>query len=229
MAKHASAPKASHSRRGHGIVKRLFYYAVRFSFRLLSVTVFELRCYGRYHLDFEGGALIVSSHQSHLDPVLVGVTFNERLHYVARQTLFNQRVLAIAIGLLDAIQLDRDRGGLAGLKETMKRLRGGGKVLIFPEGTRSTDGRIAALKPGFISVVRRCEVPMIPIAIAGAFQALPRHRRFPSKFPLRVAVGPVISAAQIEAMDDEQVLQLVRTRLDACFLLATAREPFLYS
>lgn len=202
--------------------KRLFYRLVRFVSRLSGVFVFDLRCLNREHTRLEGGALILSTHQSHFDPVLIGVTFNERLNYLARRTLFNHWLFAMVIRALDAIELDRDRSGLAGLKETMKRLKRGQKVLIFPEGTRTGDGRIAPLKPGFLSVARRCQVPLIPIAITGAFEALPRTRKFPRRYPLRVAVGKPIQYAEFSELSDEAMLALVTARLEACYAEAQA-------
>ncbi len=199
-----------------GWIKFFFYCAVRFSARVLSVFLFDLRCYGRQHTLVEGGALVLSTHQSYFDPVLIGVTFNERLNYLARRTLFDNRLLATIIRLLDAIELDRDRSGLAGLKETLKRLKKGEKVLVFPEGTRTDNGQMATLKPGFLAVARRSKVPLIPVAITGAFEALPRGSKVPLRFPLRVAVGPAIAADQVAELDDQQLLDLVAERLHEC-------------
>ncbi len=197
--------------------KSLFYRFIRLSARIVAVNVFEFRGLGREHTIVEGGALILSSHQSHFDPVLIGATFNEQLNYLARRTLFNNKLFGTVISLLDAIELDRDRSGLAGLKETIKRVRSGSKVLIFPEGTRTSDGKIARLKPGFLAVARRCKVPLIPIAITGAYEALPKGAKFPVRQPLRVSVGGTIEFSEFEHLSDEDMLELVQSRLDECY------------
>lgn len=212
----------SKPRRKIGLHKRLFYGFVRYTARMVSVLVFDIRCFGRQHTELEGGALILSTHQSHFDPVLIGITFNEQLNYLARRTLFNNRLFGAIITLLDAIELDRDRSGIGGLKETLKRLKGGEKVLIFPEGTRSSDGKISPLKPGFLAVARRSKVPLMPIAIRGAYEALPRGSRFPLRVPLRVAVGAPIEVDEIAELDDDAVLQLIQARLHQCY--RTARQ-----
>lgn len=204
------------------LLQKVFYRGVRLASQYASVMIFNLRVYDRHLIPGPGPALILSTHQSHFDPVLVGVTFNERLNYLARRTLFKNRLFGAAISLLDAIELDRDRSGLAGLKETMKRLKRGEKVLIFPEGTRSADGKLAALKPGFLSVAKRSRAPMIPMAITGAFEALPRGSKIPLRHPLRVAVGAPILPTEIEGLDEEAILQLVRTRLLDCQQRATS-------
>lgn len=200
----------------YSLLQFIFYRTVRSASGIVAVFVFQFRCVGREFTHVPGGALILSTHQSHFDPVLVGVTFNERLNYLAKRSLFKSRLFGGLISLLNAIELDRDRSGLAGLKETLKRLKRGEKVLIFPEGTRSADGQIAPLKPGFLSVARRSRVPLIPVAITGAFEALPRGTLLPLRYPLRVAVGPAISAEDVASLDDEGVLNLILERLRLC-------------
>ncbi len=207
-----------------GLLQYVFYRSVRTVAAWVAVFGFHLRCFGREHTLVPGGALILSTHQSHFDPLLIGVTFNERLNYLAKRSLFQGKILGAVISLLNAIELDRDRSGLAGLKETLKRLKAGKKVLIFPEGTRCPDGQIAPLKPGFISVARRSRVPLIPVAITGAFEALPRGSRLPFRQPLRVAVGPTITAEEVAGLEDDQLLALVSARLKECYDIAITAE-----
>ena len=196
--------------------KRLFYSFVQVISRFTLVTAFDLRCLHRERTNVAGPALILATHQSHLDPVLIGITFNERLSYLARRTLFKNPLFGLVIKGLDAIELDRDRSGLAGLKETLKRLKQGHKVLIFPEGTRSMDGKIAPLKPGFLSVARRSRAPLIPVAINGAYEVLPRVALIPRYFPVRVVVGNAILPDDYLHLEDEEILALISERLRQC-------------
>jgi 1-acyl-sn-glycerol-3-phosphate acyltransferase len=201
------------------VVKRWVYRILHLLARITTVPLFDMRCYGREHLQ-DGAALILSTHQSHLDPILVGLAFNERLNYLARRTLFKNLAFATLIRLLDAIELDRDRSGLAGLKETMKRLKANQKVLIFPEGTRSPTGQICQLRPGFLAVARRSRVPLIPMAVTGAFEAMPRGSLLPRRYPLRVSVGQAIAFSEYSNLDDDQALELISQRLHACYAIA---------
>src|SRR5687767_7196522 len=111
--------------------------------RCVAVWLFGLRVAGRENWPQRGGGLICSNHQSHFDPPLVGMTCNRRMNYLARDTLYKVPVLKQVIHFLDAIPIDREGGGLAGLKETLRRLKAGELVLIFPEGTRTHDGEVA--------------------------------------------------------------------------------------
>ena len=129
--------------------QRLWYDALRVICRLTGILVFRIRCRGREFVPRDGGGLVLSNHQSHLDPVLVGLATDRRLNYLARDTLFKFAPFRWLINSLDAIPLDREGLGLGGLKETLKRLKRGELVLIFPEGTRTRDGEVGTLKPGF--------------------------------------------------------------------------------
>jgi 1-acyl-sn-glycerol-3-phosphate acyltransferase len=146
--------------------------------RLVGVWGYGLRAAGRENWPETGGGLVCANHQSHFDPPLVGLTCSRRMNYLARDTLFRVPGLKQLIHFLDAIPIDREGGGLAGLKETLRRLKAGELVLIFPEGTRTHDGEVAPLKPGFIAVARRSRVPLIPVGIDGAYQAWPRTACF---------------------------------------------------
>ncbi|HOU36076.1 MAG TPA: lysophospholipid acyltransferase family protein, partial [Candidatus Omnitrophota bacterium] len=82
---------------------------------------------------------MVSNHQSHLDPPLVGCGCRRQMNFLARNTLFRSPLFAKLISSVNAIPIDREGGGLAGLKETLRRLKRGEMVLVFPEGTRTPD------------------------------------------------------------------------------------------
>ncbi len=196
--------------------EKVVYLIVRGLARVIGVSAFDLRCFGRHHLDFDGAALLLSTHQSTLDPVMVGVMHNTELGYLARKTLFKSRVFAALIRSLNAIEIDREGGGLAGLKETLKRLKYGKKVLIFPEGTRTSTGRPAELKPGFVSLARRGAVPLVPMAVTGAFHALKRGSVVPRYAPLCVYVEQPIQPSEVAQWDDQQLLEQVSLRLNDC-------------
>jgi 1-acyl-sn-glycerol-3-phosphate acyltransferase len=193
--------------------RRLFYRWLRLTSRIIATVFFGFRTEGRHHLDFDGGAMLLSTHQSVMDPVLIGLIANRRLNYLARKTLFKNAAFAFLIRVLDAIEIDRDRGGLSGLKEMLKRLKREEAVLMFPEGTRTIDGEVGALKPGFIPIARRSEVPLVPIAIVGAYDCLPRGSRLPTCRPISVVVGEPLKKELYESMSDGQLLAAMQERL----------------
>lgn len=195
--------------------RRLFYRWLRLTSRIIATVFFGFRTEGRHYLEFEGGAMLLATHQSVMDPVLVGLIANRRLNYLARKTLFKNAAFGFLIRLLDAIEIDRDRGGLSGLKEMLKRLKRDEAVLMFPEGTRTMDGQVGTLKPGFIPIARRSEVPLVPIAIVGAYDCLPRGSHMPTCRPISVVVGEPLEKKSYESMSDAQLLAVMQERLVA--------------
>ena len=198
------------------LFQRLGYNVLRVFSRLVAVWMFGLRVVGRKNWPAAGGGLICANHQSYFDPPLIGLTCNRRMNYLARDTLFRVPVLSQLIHFLDAIPIDRDGGGLAGLKETLRRLKAGEMVLIFPEGTRTTDGEVAPLKPGFIAVARRSKVPLIPVGLDGAYQAWPKRSPLPRLARVAVAVGPPITPEEVAQLSDEDLLAELEQRILTC-------------
>jgi 1-acyl-sn-glycerol-3-phosphate acyltransferase len=195
---------------------RLWHDFLKYLARLTAVTVFQIRFRGREFVPAAGGGLVLSNHQSNLDPIIVGLVPERRLNYVARQTLFRFAPLRWLLNSLDGIPIDREGTGLGGLKETLRRLKHGELVLLFPEGTRTSDGEVQAIKPGFCALARRSGVPLIPVALDGAFDAWPRQCRFPRRSVIHVQFGPPIEPAEVAALDDEQLVAEVERRIRDC-------------
>src|SRR5262249_12698938 len=171
-----------------------------------------------------GGGLMLSNHQSNLDPLVIGLSSDRRLNYVARQTLFRFKPLAWLMSSVDAIPIDREGTGLGGLKETLKRIKRGEVVLLFPEGTRTPDGEVRAMKPGFLVIARRARVPLFPVAVDGAFQAWPRQQRFPRPTVVHVEFGEPIWPEEFEKLGDDELLKLVEERIRTCHASARAHR-----
>jgi 1-acyl-sn-glycerol-3-phosphate acyltransferase len=202
--------------------KRLWYDFLRVTCRLVGVVVFQIRVRGREHVPATGGALVLSNHQSHLDPVLIGLACDRRLNYLARQTLFRFAPFRWLIDSLDAIPLDREGLGLSGLKETLRRLKRGELVLIFPEGTRTRDGDVGTLKPGFVTLARRAGVPLLPVGIDGAFDSWPRSRPGPLPAMIHIQFGDALPPEAVAELDDDALIAEINRRIRACH--AAARD-----
>ncbi|MCA9105496.1 MAG: 1-acyl-sn-glycerol-3-phosphate acyltransferase [Planctomycetales bacterium] len=193
--------------------KRVGYGYLWLLSRVIGVSWFGLRTSGAALFPRQCGALVCSNHQSHFDPVLVGLVLPERLNYVARKTLFKFFLFRWLIEYLDAIPIDRDGMGLGGIKETLKRLGRSESVLIFPEGTRTADGEIGRLRPGFYAIARRSGKPIVPVAIDGAYQAWPKGQPLPGLSRIAICVGEPITAEQIAEFNESSLLSELDQRL----------------
>jgi 1-acyl-sn-glycerol-3-phosphate acyltransferase len=198
------------------------YEAVKVLCQLGGVLGFGIRVFGRNHAPRSGAALVCSNHQSHFDPVLIGLSLESRLNYLARRTLFDVPVLRPVMEYFDAIPIDREGPALGGIKETLKRLKRDEQVLIFPEGTRTRDGEVAPLKPGFTTLARRAEAPILPIGFDGAYQAWPRTQTLPGLSQIVIVIDRPIMPAEFEALSDEELVAEVERRIRTCHAQARA-------
>lgn len=189
------------------------YSFARICARLIGVLFFRLRCTGREHWPLAGGGLVCANHQSYIDPVIVGLCCDRRMNYLARESLFRFAPFRWLIRWFDAIPIRREGLGLDGLKETMRRVKRGELVLIFPEGTRTRDGSLGTIQPGFCAIARRVKAPLIPVGIQGAYEVWPRDRALPRLSRIRVHIGRPIEPAEMEKLDDEALMGELRRRL----------------
>jgi 1-acyl-sn-glycerol-3-phosphate acyltransferase len=118
------------------------------------------------------------------------------------------------------LPINREAASSRLIKAMVRRMNHGFLVGMFPEGTRSKDGEVGELKPGFIAMIRRSNVPIYPVGIAGASDAMPRGVLIPRFRPVRVVYGKPLSAEEIkpylEHGREEELVALVRERIVAC-------------
>jgi len=198
------------------LLSRLWYALARRSLLLAFSLVYRVRFTGQENIPTSGGVLVVSNHQSHLDPMLVGTGIRRQMNFVARRTLFRFGPFGWLIHSVNAFPIDRDGFGLGGIKESLRRLKRGEMVLIFPEGTRSADGEIAPFRPGFTALAVRSGAAILPVAVDGAFQAWPRSKKFPGPGRIRVHYGKPILPDEIAGRDERELLAEVERRVREC-------------
>jgi 1-acyl-sn-glycerol-3-phosphate acyltransferase len=116
--------------------------------------------------------------------------------------------------------LARDTGGAAGIRETLRRLEEGFLVGIFPEGTRSADGTLGPFKPGFAALVRRTELPIYPVGIAGAYRALGRGSLVLKPHRVCIVFGEPFPKQTIDGLRqrgrEAELVDAVRARIAEC-------------
>ena len=198
------------------IPNRLWYCLLQRACQFVGVLAYGVRHTGRDNIPTEGGVLVVSNHQSHFDPPLVGMGCPRRMNYLARETLFRFAPFRWLIRSLDAIPIDREGVGLSGIKESLRRLKRGEMVLIFPEGTRTRDGEISKFRPGFTALAVRTKAAILPVAIEGAYAAWPKSRGFPRLGRIRVHFGQPIEPSEIQRLGERQLLVEVERRVRQC-------------
>lgn len=200
---------------GHSRFGRWLYSVLWIVCRALGVSVFGVRTRFAEPLPGRGGLLVLSSHQSHLDPLLLGLACDRRLSSLARSSLYAFKPFGAIITALDAVPIDRQASAVAAMKTVIRRLEDGAAVIIFPEGTRTPDGRLGEIKSGFALIAKRAKVPIVPVAIVGAWECWPKTRLLPRPGRIRLEFGRVLQPDEIAALDEGALVAECTARLAA--------------
>ncbi len=161
---------------------------------------FRMRVRGAGNVPRTGGCILAANHASFLDPPMLGspVRFRQ-VHFMARESLFRFPVLRTLLPRLGVIPLRPQSGDVAALRAGVRALRAGDALGLFPEGTRSPDGRLHPALGGIGFLVAHGRAPVVPVFIEGAFRAWPRHRRLPRPRAVAITYGPPIPPERIAA------------------------------
>jgi 1-acyl-sn-glycerol-3-phosphate acyltransferase len=182
--------------------------------RVFASVVFDLKVYGVRNIPRSGGVLIVSNHQSLLDPPLLGARLPRPMSYMAKSELFRNEAFAWLIRRLGAFPVKQGAGDVGAIKETVNRLQEGRVLNIFPEGSRTESGEVLPMQPGVGLVVRRAGVPIVPAAICGSYEAWPKGSRSFRRHPIRIVYGPPIDVSGMKA---DAVVKLIDRSIRTLF------------
>ncbi len=196
------------------------WWALQVLYQIFFSCWLGYRARGMERLPADGGALLLMNHRSFLDPMLVGLPLRRPVSFVARHDLFRVPVIGVILRRTNVIPINQEVVGTQSLREIVRRLDHGFYVGLFPEGSRFLGPEpLDTLKPGFVSVLRRTNVPVIPIGIAGAEHAMPRGVALIRSRPVRIVFGEPIPADQLAALCDrgreQDLLHLVAEHLMA--------------
>ncbi len=138
------------------------------------------------NVPLEGPVILAANHQSFFDPPLVGAGVSPVLSFLARDTLFDSKILGPLIRNVNAYPVRRGGSDVGSFKQCLRLLKEGRHLVLFPEGTRTSTGRIRPMQAGVIGLARKSNAVIVPVLIEGAFELWPRHARLPR--PARVNV-----------------------------------------
>ncbi|MDB6109223.1 MAG: plsC [Pedosphaera sp.] len=176
------------------------FYFIGWSFyRLVFAVYFRWRVCNHEQVPLKGAVILAANHASFLDPPLVGSGLHRDINYLARKTLFRFPGLGWILRKVNAVPVDRDGGGAAGLRAIMDRLHAGGAIILFPEGTRTRDGKLQPARSGIGLTVIKSDAPVVPVRVFGTYDAWGRHVRFPRPLPVVVNYGQPMYFEQLRA------------------------------
>jgi 1-acyl-sn-glycerol-3-phosphate acyltransferase len=168
-------------------------------FRALYASYFRWRVFGAENVPLQGGVILASNHASFLDPPLVGAGLRRDINYLARESLFRFPGIGALLRSWNSVPVDREGGGARGLKAILDRLLAGGGLILFPEGTRTRDGKLQPARSGIGLTVIKSNAPVVPVRVFGTYEAYGRHLKFPRPHRVAVKYGRPLDFAQLRA------------------------------
>lgn len=154
---------------------------------------FRVEVRGMGNVPSTGPAILASNHTSFLDHFVVPAIVPRGIRYLAKAELFEGRVSRWLFTHWGQIPVRRGKGDEGALRTALSVLEEGHLLGIYPEGTRSPDGRLYKGHTGVARIALASGAPVVPVAMIGAFDALPKGRTLPRPHQVRVAFGPAMT------------------------------------
>ncbi len=168
--------------------------------------------------------IYAANHQSQFDILAVLGYLPVQFRWLAKKELFQIPIFGLAMRRAGYIPIDRShpRKAIKSLEEAAQKIRSGTSVLIFPEGTRSTDGRLLPFKLGGITLALKSKSPIIPLAISGSRGVLPRGRLWVRPGHIKIIIGRMIETADYEPSQKNLLASKLREAIES--LMADAEK-----
>jgi 1-acyl-sn-glycerol-3-phosphate acyltransferase len=208
-------------------MERLWLYKLT---RLMVAAVFRLY----FRTEYEGvenvpdvGAMIVApNHVSYLDPIWVSIPFERPLRYMTWDKMTGLPLLGRLMRAYGAfpVNIESPSGDRAALRQSLKHLRAGGGLVIFPEGARTRDGKLMPFKPGVIRLALDTGVPIVPVTIIGGYEAYSPHHFFPRPYKLKIVYHEPIKLNP--PPDEIQMKEYLRGETERLRLTVASALPY---
>ena len=174
---------------------------------------FRVRVEGAEHIPTSGGAILASNHISFCDSIFLPLVLRRRITFVAKAEYFEKKKTAWFFRAVGQIPIKREGGSASqrALASAAEVLDNGGLFGIYPEGTRSPDGRLYRGHTGVARLGLQCKVPVFAVAMVGTREAQPIGQVMPKLFmPITVRISPAMHFDQYEdRADDPAVLRQI--------------------
>jgi len=197
------------------MIWRILYYITRFTLYCMAVPLFRFTAHGMRHIPERGRIILASNHASNLDPLFVGVAAPRRINYLAKKELFSNRLFGFILRkICSALPVDRDQMDRTTLREIFRLLEHEEMMLVFPEGTRTHDGRLGEAKLGVGLIAHHAKATVIPAYVRGSYEILPRHAKRIHLNRCAVSFGPPVELdALYRQGKSKEVYKLIGDRI----------------
>jgi 1-acyl-sn-glycerol-3-phosphate acyltransferase len=194
---------------------RISFRLVRWLAWLFFRLFYGLRIYGVSHLR-SGAGILASNHASFFDPPVISASCREEVHFLARESLFRVPLFGRLIRALNSHPISRGSSDAHTFRQLIAFLQQGQKVILFPEGKRSSDGSIQPLERGLAFLVYKAQCTIYPVYVDGTFSVWNRTMSFPrfSRKKIRCVFGSPIEWADFSELDKRKAMEEITARAE---------------
>ena len=162
----------------------------------------------------EGALIIYSNHTSNADPFVIGCPIKRMVYFMAKQELFNIKIMEKFFTALGAFPVKRGTGDISAIKNSLGKLKIGGILCMFPEGTRRKAGKVSEVKPGIAMFAIKARCPVLPVAVIGKPKFLSKLKIVYGKpfdlskyYDKKLSTDDYISISEMLMKETEKILE----------------------
>jgi 1-acyl-sn-glycerol-3-phosphate acyltransferase len=185
----------------------VWYLCVKNTLWVICKVLFRLRIEGRGYEPAKGPFIVAANHASAIDPPIVGMALKHKATYMAKHELLQAPVLGPLLRSIGVFPVRRGEPDRKAIRRSLEILESGGVLVMFPEGTRSIDGRLRAPEPGAAMIALRTGAPVMPVAVINSHRILPKGARRPKMQQVTVRMGPPLAVPKVDGRLDHETLE----------------------
>lgn len=171
----------------------MIYWLTWIIVSIARIFFFPLKVYGQKNIPSKGAFIFASNHRSHLDPVLIPLCCTRRISFLAKDSLFKNKLLGWYLKQLEAFPIKRATSDVGAIKEIIRRLKRNLPVLMFPEGTRVREGEKSEVHAGIGFIAVKSGLPVVPVYVRGTDKVFPPGSKKFKRYPVSVRFGEPLS------------------------------------
>ena len=181
----------------------VFYWLTKVVLSITYKLFFGFKSFGSENIPNDArGVIFTPNHASYLDPPLIGISTERHVTYLAKEYLFRVFILRTLLRWLGVLPIKSESQDFRSMRQLLRILKEGKRIVVFPEGTRSLDGNFKSVEGGVGFLALKSETWVVPTYIRGTFDALPKGAKWFKCAPVRIYYGkPFIPAFNKELLN----------------------------
>lgn len=181
---------------------------------------------GRENIDLEKPYIFAANHQSQFDILALQGFLGVDFRWLAKKELFQVPIWGPAMRRAGYISIDRSRGrqALKSIGEAAQKIAAGTSVIIFPEGTRTRDGKMQDFKAGAMVLAIKSGVDIVPVAIKGTYEILPKGKLLMNPGNVSIRIGNPIVTKNYTSKDRHVLAKVLQEKVSELLNTMTSRS-----